>query len=180
MALIKCEECGNEVSSKADACPKCGAKVGPEKVGCGKVLMVTFLGFVILVIGISIAGSMNDSGSSAPAPAKTPGQIAADKKQDEAVQRAIVGAMTLKKAMRDTDSFKLDSALVIDGSGAVCYDYHARNGFGGMNAGHAVLASNGTTLKSNEMDGFTHLWNKQCANKRGTEVEAAANRMLGL
>lgn len=27
MALIKCEECGNEISTKAEACPKCGAPV---------------------------------------------------------------------------------------------------------------------------------------------------------
>ena len=27
MALIKCEECGHEVSSKAVSCPKCGARV---------------------------------------------------------------------------------------------------------------------------------------------------------
>ena len=31
MALIKCEDCGNEVSSKADCCPKCGCPA-PEKV----------------------------------------------------------------------------------------------------------------------------------------------------
>jgi DNA-directed RNA polymerase subunit RPC12/RpoP len=27
MALIKCHECGNEVSDQAQACPKCGAPV---------------------------------------------------------------------------------------------------------------------------------------------------------
>lgn len=27
MALIACSECGNEVSTQASACPKCGAKV---------------------------------------------------------------------------------------------------------------------------------------------------------
>lgn len=30
MALIKCEECGREVSEKASACPGCGAPVGGE------------------------------------------------------------------------------------------------------------------------------------------------------
>jgi cytochrome c biogenesis protein CcdA len=29
MALIKCAECGNEVSDKARACPRCGAPVNP-------------------------------------------------------------------------------------------------------------------------------------------------------
>jgi DNA-directed RNA polymerase subunit RPC12/RpoP len=31
MSLIKCEECGHEVSSKAVSCPKCGARVGMMK-----------------------------------------------------------------------------------------------------------------------------------------------------
>ncbi|HCI3908997.1 TPA: zinc-ribbon domain-containing protein, partial [Pseudomonas aeruginosa] len=32
MALIKCKECGAQVSNKAKACPSCGAKV-PKSVG---------------------------------------------------------------------------------------------------------------------------------------------------
>ncbi len=39
MALVKCEECGREVSDRAPACPNCGAPaaseeplIGPEKV----------------------------------------------------------------------------------------------------------------------------------------------------
>jgi predicted RNA-binding Zn-ribbon protein involved in translation (DUF1610 family) len=30
MALIKCSECGKEVSDKATACPNCGAPIGSE------------------------------------------------------------------------------------------------------------------------------------------------------
>jgi uncharacterized membrane protein YvbJ len=28
MALINCDECGKKISSKAEACPQCGAPVG--------------------------------------------------------------------------------------------------------------------------------------------------------
>ena len=37
MALIKCSECGNQVSDKATACPNCGAPVaaGPQCPECG-------------------------------------------------------------------------------------------------------------------------------------------------
>jgi len=31
MALISCKECGAEISTKASACPKCGAKVPKTK-----------------------------------------------------------------------------------------------------------------------------------------------------
>jgi hypothetical protein len=45
-------------------------------------------------------------------------KLAATKRQDKAVRRAAVGAIMLKKSMRDPDSFKLESALVINGTGA--------------------------------------------------------------
>ena len=32
MALIQCDECGNQVSDRAKSCPKCGAPVGGEMV----------------------------------------------------------------------------------------------------------------------------------------------------
>ncbi len=31
MALIKCSECGKEVSDKAPACPNCGAPIGSDR-----------------------------------------------------------------------------------------------------------------------------------------------------
>ncbi len=49
MALIKCKECGTEVSSKAENCPKCGAKVA-NKTGCGTVLGIMLL-LMLFVIG---------------------------------------------------------------------------------------------------------------------------------
>ncbi len=50
MALIKCKECGAEVSSKAKTCPKCGVKV--EK----KTSIVTWLvlGLVVYVAYIAV------------------------------------------------------------------------------------------------------------------------------
>lgn len=50
MALIKCKECGNEVSTKADKCPNCGAPVKPKQIGCFASLIIIFL--VIGLIGI--------------------------------------------------------------------------------------------------------------------------------
>lgn len=51
MALMPCKECGNEVSTDAKACPKCGAKVPKTKwwlwVPLG--LVVAFLGFGAVV-----------------------------------------------------------------------------------------------------------------------------------
>ena len=39
MALIKCSECGKEVSSSAKTCPHCGIKINFKKCPeCGKKL----------------------------------------------------------------------------------------------------------------------------------------------
>ncbi len=47
MALKKCKECGQEVSTKADRCPNCGAKQKRKSIGCGGALLILIvLGFI--------------------------------------------------------------------------------------------------------------------------------------
>ncbi len=46
MALVKCKECGEEVSTKAKTCPKCGAKA-PKKTSLFTWLVLLFIGFVV-------------------------------------------------------------------------------------------------------------------------------------
>ena len=52
MALRKCKECGKEVSSKASACPNCGAPVknAPTQYGCGGYLVLLLIGILLLSI----------------------------------------------------------------------------------------------------------------------------------
>lgn len=47
MSLVKCKECGHQVSTKADNCPSCGAKV-KSSAGCLTVGLYCFIGFVAL------------------------------------------------------------------------------------------------------------------------------------
>ena len=165
MALIKCKECGNEVSTSAKSCPQCGAKV-IKPVG---KLGLSIAAFIVIIMFMSII----TTNSTTQTPSQTPEQKAATAKQDAAIQRAANGAVLLKKTMRDPDSFKLESALVIDGTGTVCYEYRAKNGFGGTNAEKAVLS--GKRFLNNTMDGFVKLWNKECAGKSGQEAVTAIN-----
>lgn len=58
MAMKKCKECGNEVSTKAESCPKCGA-VLKKKTGCLGYISAGFLIFIIL----GVIGSLMDYGS---------------------------------------------------------------------------------------------------------------------
>jgi len=59
MALKKCKECGNEVSTEAASCPKCGAPI-KKQTGC-----LGYFGwaFVILIL-LGVIGSMIDDGES--------------------------------------------------------------------------------------------------------------------
>lgn len=63
MALIKCKECGTEVSSKAETCLKCGARVATKPMGCGTLIGVVFLGIIIIVF-FSVFSSDTGTGNS--------------------------------------------------------------------------------------------------------------------
>lgn len=54
MAIVKCKECGVEVSSKADACQKCGARLAAKPMGCGTLIGVSVLGLIIISALLSI------------------------------------------------------------------------------------------------------------------------------
>ncbi len=52
MALKKCKACGEQVSSAATACQKCGAPVKKRISGCAAILVI---GFVLIVIGVIVS-----------------------------------------------------------------------------------------------------------------------------
>lgn len=57
MALITCRECGNEVSSNAETCPKCGARVKPKSNTAWKVLGIAVGVPFALFVGFAIKGA---------------------------------------------------------------------------------------------------------------------------
>ena len=65
MALIKCKECGTEVSSKAKSCPKCGAK--PAK----KTSLITWFVLIIIAYLVYSASQSSNTTSSYKKPAST-------------------------------------------------------------------------------------------------------------
>src|SRR5690348_11696485 len=58
MAMTKCRECGAEVSTKAEACPKCGAK-RKANTGCGALIGVG----VLIVIALAFIGQCSSNTS---------------------------------------------------------------------------------------------------------------------
>jgi len=54
MALIKCYECGHEISDKASACPNCGIKIKQKKKSVNIILLAIIV-VVCLIISIVVA-----------------------------------------------------------------------------------------------------------------------------
>lgn len=64
MAMKKCKECGNEVSTKAESCPNCGA-VLKKKTGCLGYIGAGILIFIVLGV---VGSLMNESTTSSSKP----------------------------------------------------------------------------------------------------------------
>lgn len=76
MAMTKCKECGNEISTKADACPKCGAKQ-VRTSGCAKVVLFFLVAIVLLAMIGQCGRETRTSRGSLPPSARTPPASAA-------------------------------------------------------------------------------------------------------
>ena len=187
MALTKCKECGKEMSSQAKVCPHCGYKPKRTSLVTWAVLIL-----IIAAVGSSWQASQRAEeeaaerarAEAARVAAMTPEQKKAAaaakakeeaerKRQDVAVQLATQGAKLLKKSMNNPDAFKLDSALVIDKTGAVCYEFRGQNVFGAIVRGKAALSPDGKRFLTNTDEGFATHWNRYCAGKRGSEYATA-------
>ena len=60
MAMTKCRECGHQISTKAEACPSCGAKQAKSS-GCLKFLLIPLALLVVLSLFVRLNGAGTDS-----------------------------------------------------------------------------------------------------------------------
>ncbi len=169
---MHCSNCGHLLAAGDKFCNGCGRPIAAIPVETKKKKthpLVALLAVVLFVavIGAIIGGVTNSS----------PVDEVEKAEENKKTVRAANGAVMLKNVMRNPDSFKLSSARVISSTGTVCYVYHAQNGFGGFNMGHAVFTSTGE-FKTDESNGFTTLWNKECAHKSGKEAADVVNTIL--
>lgn len=94
MALVKCKECGSDVSTEAKACPKCGAKP-PKKVG--------LLGWIaVLFVGVFVYQCTSQSSKTSVA--EKPAEVAVSSKpkmSPEETEKAIAPILKNFKLSRD-------------------------------------------------------------------------------
>jgi hypothetical protein len=120
MALIKCKECGEEISSAAAACPNCGKPI-PKKSQAGTGCLVVIIVFLVLgFLGQHSGSDKNSKPESAAAPAEpTPAESAPASAVPEAVP-APIATTDLNDAKALDEKFGTD-ALVYCASGADDY-----------------------------------------------------------
>lgn len=149
MTLMKCDECGGDVSSEAKACPKCGAKPR-QSGGIWIVLFLSFIGYLVYTLFSTPA--------TPPRTPPSPEEIALKQREEATFQKVAIMAASIKKNLREPESVKWEIILSDDDANVMCFGYRARNGFGGMTNEHITVAKGKASRDASA-------WNKYCANK---------------
>lgn len=183
MALVKCKECGGQVSTSAKACPACGAKP-PRKTS----LTTWIIGGVTLVAAYKCASVGEDAEADRQrsiaearklSDAMSPEQRkAAEEEQARAAaekvakelefQRAVRIAQVLKAGMKNPASFELTSLLRTN-DGALCFEYRGTNSFNAVVPSYAVVPPKGRPVSGGER-AIATAWNAHCAHKPGEDM----------
>lgn len=98
MALIKCTECKDKISDKAESCPTCGSPVKKKTSGCTLVITAGLIFF----IGMAIVGSMNRTPSSTSTSNPAP-QATQKKPRAPAPEYSIISDTHVADAKRSVD-----------------------------------------------------------------------------
>ena len=112
---------------------------------------------------------------SVPVVAAPAAPVEAPKPERKFDDLAATGAVALRSSARDPDSFRLVAVYHRD-NGSICYEFRARNGFGGMNLSHAMIDPKGN-LRGPGDGGYPSGWNKLCA---GIGVNVLSDAEAGL
>lgn len=161
MAMIKCEECGAQVSTEAKACPSCGAK--PKKPTSRLALGIAGLVLFGIIYGIATAPDP------VAAPSKSPAEIAAAAAKEREFQAVAAQLRALKAAMKNPASFELVSADLA-GDGTLCVKYRATNSFNAVTT--SIYVGNSKVSSDKVPD-----WNKYCAGVPLTDYLHARHAM---
>ena len=149
MALIKCRECGKDISTEAKACPHCGAKP-PYRPSMAFILIAG------LLVAFGIKASIESGRPVYQPPAKTAEQVAQDEAKERRHLVVAITAKKLKNGMREPESVEWIFMGTDEKAEVVCLKYRARNGFGGMTV-------ETMTVTTKEAGAESALWNRHCA-----------------
>lgn len=162
MALIKCRECGREISDKAKQCPGCGAAVR-KSTSMLRILGYVFGGFIVLTIFVQCNADKRVADKEA---SMTPAEriAAAEKKELEGYAAAARGMCRrfIEKRLHDPDSaewlkqWEWSTSQLPNDRWSVVADYRAKNGFNATRTerGRCLMSRSGDQWK---LESFTAL-----------------------
>lgn len=132
MAMTKCKECGQEVSTKATTCPNCGVK--NPGVNSGDILKG--IG-VLIVIGLFVSMCSTEDKPEEPPKPKTPEELRTEKLAEcfsawDGSHRNLEALV--KKSMNDPNSYEHEETRYADKSDHLIVQttFRGKNGFGGV------------------------------------------------
>ncbi|MBX3535795.1 MAG: hypothetical protein KF826_15720 [Xanthobacteraceae bacterium] len=124
-----------------------------------------FLVGIIALIAYFGPGNKSETKTETPqAAAKiepTPEEAAAKRKRNEIFTRQVLAVRQLKAGMKNPDSFRLESATVMD-DGTLCVFYRATNSFNAIVPGYA-------TIRKDRIYTGNEQWSRYCAGKSGED-----------
>lgn len=142
MALKKCKECGNDVSTKAESCPKCGAVLRKKTSGCTGCLAIVILGTIV----VAVISSLTDTGTGSRPSGGSPTTESRPKTQAELRKEQIERQFSawdgshrgltkaIKASMNDPDSYDHVETVYSDMGDylVVRTTFRGKNAFGGV------------------------------------------------
>lgn len=177
MALIKCPECGKEISDTCDTCIHCGYKLHPEnntviKKASANHRLVIILVCVVIAIGIIIASVLIVNS------VRENNRIKQEKQEQVSMQQEEIETHKLsyeekvcyyaieyfKTILKNPENLQINSLKIgptitadVEGKDSnghfieymVVVDYSAQNGFGGFDRNNYYITMSGTTISSN-------------------------------
>lgn len=198
MSLVKCRECGKDVSGQAPACPHCGIKNPAPRETKAIVLILAAL---LVTVGVgfchfrgddraelafrmeqqrrsSMTAEARAAEDKANAERKVAEKAAADAKEAN-FQRALRLVQAIKTQMKDPSSLDISDAGVTS-DGAIGITYRGKNSFGALVLNYAVLTKDGKIAIGSEKD-VASLWNRHIAGKGATDLTSSLRgaKLLG-
>ena len=143
MALIKCPECGKEISDKSKKCPECGYPIKKLKKKSGtkrKIIipLIIVIGIIFIISITAIIIKLSNGKSTQQVQQQTQTEIVTEAPLNDYEYAAINLVNKLKDRLKNPDSLKIYSLSVRqfykgETTYHFCIDYSAQNGFGGNN-----------------------------------------------
>jgi len=116
MAMTQCRECRQKVSTRAESCPHCGARVARKPMGCGTLIAVLILAPIIISVYSGLFS--NDAGQSFnSSPKSTPSKPAKPKPPPEP------GSQWTYRQSNDEMSGKKLQRATVESTNTVSFDF---------------------------------------------------------